>query len=93
MPNFVKVCLTKLVKALTPEPQKPEQHWIKFKIADYKGKPVSGAAIKVTLPDKKVYEATSDAKGMITINNIKPGKCIVKLEWKGKTVDDCLFIQ
>ncbi|MEO6830843.1 MAG: hypothetical protein ABI378_01340 [Chitinophagaceae bacterium] len=93
MPNIIKACLLKVIKAISPEPQKPQKHWIKFSVKDDKGKPMSGVSMKVTLPDDSIEEVTSDDKGLISITNIDPGSCKVKLDWKGKIVNNTVFIQ
>jgi hypothetical protein len=82
---------TKATIAAPPTPQAPKKKlsWIKFKVVDDKtGKPVSGATLKVKLPDKTVKEFTTNEEGMIEIDGIDPGSCDVTCDIKNARLSD-----
>jgi type VI secretion system secreted protein VgrG len=67
--------------APTHNPEAPENqdktHWIEIELVDEEGKPVTGEPYKITLPDGKVADGTTDSKGRAKIPNIDPGQCQV----------------
>jgi hypothetical protein len=79
--------------AIKERHQDPKKKWIKFEIHDEKGKKMQNVTIQVTLPDNTIAEMTSDKSGMIEINNIDPGICRIKFDWKDLKVYDCVLLQ
>ena len=53
--------------APTHNPEAPENqdktHWIEIELVDEEGKPITGEPYKITLPDGKVADGTTDSKG------------------------------
>lgn len=76
-----------------PEEKKPELHWIKFKVQDESGKAIPGIVLQVVLPDGSREEKSSDDKGMVEINNVKPGNCSIDFEFDDHIVHRTLFVQ
>jgi hypothetical protein len=49
--------------------------WVAFKLIDKDGKPVPGAAYKVTLPDESIVTGTLNDAGEVQFDDIDPGQC------------------
>ena len=55
---------------------KDKTHYIEVELVDEAGKPVPGAAVKVTLPDgETVASGSTNEKGLYKVSNIDPGNC------------------
>jgi type VI secretion system secreted protein VgrG len=52
-------------------------HWIEIELLGEDGKPITGEPYKVTLPNGKVADGTTDSKGRAKIPNIDAGQCKV----------------
>jgi hypothetical protein len=61
----------------TDDDQKKKTSWIELKMVGEDGKPVTGEAYRVTLPDDTTAEGTLDEKGIARIEAIEPGTCRV----------------
>ena len=57
------------------EKNKVKTHWIKIKLVDEAGQPVTGEQYKITLPDGSVDTGSLDEKGEAEIKGIDPGSC------------------
>jgi hypothetical protein len=66
----------------------PEKTWVEFRLVDQDGKPVPGAAYKVTLPDGSVSTGSLNDQGAVRFEGIDPGNCRISFtdidgnEWK-----------
>lgn len=87
MPSPIQEC------PLKEEKQNPKLHWIKFKLQDDEGKPMSDIAVNITLPDGSMEEKISDKDGLIEIKNVQPGNCKIESNWKEYTVRETVFFQ
>ncbi len=52
-----------------------KKSWIKLKMVDEAGKPVTGLSYRVTAPDGRVASGTTNEKGEAEVKNIDPGSC------------------
>jgi type VI secretion system secreted protein VgrG len=68
------------------DPPPKEKTWIEIKLEDVEGKPVPGAAYKVTMGDQTIAEGTLDDKGHARVDGIDPGSCKVTFPKLDKTV-------
>lgn len=59
------------------EENKKKDAWIEIELLDANGKPATGVAYKITVPDGTVNEGTTDEKGQARIEGIDPGSCKV----------------
>lgn len=68
----------------------PAKHKVAFRVViDETDKPVAGVALKITLPDGTVETHTTNADGMIEIDDIeRPGTCSVTCDIKGAELTD-----
>jgi len=61
------------------EPTEPctrkEKTWIDFELLDAEDKPVANRRVRLTLPDGRVLEGTTDAEGLFGVDGIDPGEC------------------
>lgn len=73
--------------------QDPKLHWIEFKIQDDKGNAMADVVVKLKLPNGSIETKTSDASGLIRMNNIEPGSCELLSNWKEHQVKDTVFIK
>ncbi len=72
----------------TPPPIK-KTHWVKFKLQDdVTGEPVPNVTLKIKLPNNSVVSRTTDANGMIAIENLGGGSCSVE----GMTDNEALAV-
>lgn len=62
-----------------PEDKKKKKTFIKFRVLDHRtGKPVVGVPLIIRLPDYGVEKCITDASGMVEINGIDPGSCVLR---------------
>ena len=58
---------------------KDKTHSIEVLLVDEAGKPVPGAAVKITLPDgETVASGSTNEKGLYKVSNIDPGNCEIR---------------
>ena len=87
----IQPCLNQ-PQVIPEDKQEPAKHWIKFKIQDKNQKPVPGVTVQIQLPDGSLVERSSDANGMIEINNVQPGNCKIVTDWKDLTADSTIYL-
>ena len=68
------------IPVLTPSQMVPreEKSWIEIELVDEDGEPYVGD-VELTLADGKKVRASSNAKGLLRLDGIKPGSCQVTL--------------
>ncbi len=59
------------------EGNEEKKSWIKLKMVDEEGNPVTGVGYKVTTPDGRVASGSTDKDGKAEVKNIDPGNCEV----------------
>ncbi len=62
-----------------PEDKKKKKTFIKFRVLDHRtGKPVPGVPLEIRMPDYGVLTWFTDSTGMVEIQGIDPGTCVLK---------------
>lgn len=54
---------------------KKQTSWIEIQMLDEDGKPVTGEAFAILLPDGSTYSGTLDGKGRARVDGVDPGTC------------------
>jgi hypothetical protein len=62
-----------------PRPTKLKEGWIEIEVVDDTGKPVTGRAYKLQLPDGRTLEGKLGSNGTISVHAIDPGSCTFTL--------------
>ena len=57
------------------EGNEEKKSWVKIKLVDEEGNPVSGMSFKCTTPDGRVASGSTDKDGKAEVKNIDPGNC------------------
>ncbi|MEZ5347346.1 MAG: type VI secretion system tip protein TssI/VgrG [Pyrinomonadaceae bacterium] len=57
------------------EGNEEKKSWVKIKLVDEEGKPVTGVSFKVTTPDGRVASGSTNKDGQGEVKNIDPGNC------------------
>ena len=59
------------------EENKEKKNWIEVHMVDEAGADVPNQPVKITLPDGKFSEGTTNEKGKYRVDGIDPGDCVV----------------
>jgi hypothetical protein len=70
----------KLKSAAGNEAPRAVKTWVEFQVVDMEDNPVSGKRYKCMLPDGRMEEGLTDAKGTVRFNDIDPGNCVFSLD-------------
>jgi hypothetical protein len=68
--------------------------WVEFQLLDAADKPLKGEKCKLTLPDGKEKEASTNDQGIVRVNDIDPGPVTIRLpnryddEWNFLRTED-----
>lgn len=82
------------------EPERPppkavdeEKSWVEIVIVEeHTGKPVPEVKLTITLPDGSTAEHRTNVEGMVTLEGVKPGSCLVVSDLKGAKRSDALAV-
>jgi hypothetical protein len=69
--------------AKAPPKPLPKLHWVEFKVVDDEtGRPIEGIELTIKLPDGRTEVRTTNAGGLIEINDTLMGECQVRSQLK-----------
>lgn len=76
-----------------PKPVDEEKSWVEIVVVEeHTGKPVPEVKLTITLPDGSTAEHRTSAEGMVSLEGLKPGSCLVVSDLKGAKRSDALAV-
>lgn len=76
-----------------PRPVDEEKSWVEIIVVEeLTGKPVPEVKLTITLPDGSTADHRTSAEGIVTLEGVKPGSCLVVSDLKGAKRSDALAV-